>query len=677
MNSRAVYLAYYVSILLFVMGTIFPEGRVWAFNTWSFLPEWFGAAATIALVAVPLWTRSMAGQRDPQTERSAVSAPTGARNFAWLVIIASAAATLLFIVFRTRTHFLGDGWGRISDLAQGGVTAILGREIGESLVHSMVYHLLGAEGEGTAIVAFRIVSVVSGCLVLLLAAYFAARLFKTATDRWLFWAATASGGYMLLAFGYVENYSLLMVAAVTFTLVGLMVSRGQAPWWSVWPPFFVAVFFHILGIVLLPAAIFLSVARTSAGAGVARWSTARKLASAAILIGPAAIALWAAYTKSSFFQLAIVPLRQNRFAVQGYTMFSAAHLLDFLNLVFILCPALLVIAVGNIAARRWREPSRTASWYAIILTGASCGAAFILDPKLGVPRDWDLFCLAGIPLIVLGTFSLLQARTAVSRQAAALAIVLSVAVLLPRVWVQASSERAIDLFKSYTALDIKKSRVGVLLLRDYYGRLGDRTAAASTQALYNAHYPEDAWADTGMVLTQKQDYAAALPYFEKAVRENPMFSTAWGSMGLCLTRLGLHDSARVVLEHAIGLNPHSGRFHENLALALLGLGDEAGAEKALVRAAELDPSAVHIVQALVSLYRSKQRWKDYEDDISRLDRLPDSLPQYSLEYGDYLSSHGRFEEAAAAYSRALTKGIPRSEIETRLDQFPALKTYIH
>ena len=29
------------------------------------------------------------------------------------------------------------------------------------------------------------------------------------------------------------------------------------------------------------------------------------------------------------------------------------------------------------------------------------GAVFVLDPKLGMPRDWDLFSFAGVPFVVL------------------------------------------------------------------------------------------------------------------------------------------------------------------------------------------------------------------------------------------------------------------------------------
>ncbi|MEM7035528.1 MAG: hypothetical protein AAF570_01040 [Bacteroidota bacterium] len=95
-----------------------------------------------------------------------------------------------------------------------------------------------------------------------------------------------------------------------------------------------------------------------------------------------------------------LPLGPDGSAAGDYTLFSLAHLLDYFNLIlFWSLPGLLLllgILIGHRKAIDWKDP-------AILVTGLAffCFFAlfFAIDPKLSMPRDWDLMSLPGVFLL--------------------------------------------------------------------------------------------------------------------------------------------------------------------------------------------------------------------------------------------------------------------------------------
>jgi hypothetical protein len=434
----------------FLVASFFPEYRVWGFNWWAYYPDWvrwglfgLGVLAPAVLRLILNRTDAISGEDEPARDRGfiliavAVTILFGCLSYSrdrGFILIA-VAVTILFgclsYFLRAQTHFLGDGYTLLSSLATDQPIAMKMRQYGESLLHIWQKNLIGGDGQSAALLSYQIISIAGGLIFVTAVALFSRALFRRTANRMLFLLGVCSGGYMLLFFGYVENYSLFVPTVLIYTLVGLLVCQRRVSGWWLLPPLVAAVFFHVMGITLIPSAIYAIVAPTRFGRRIARIDPkTRWLLIFLGLAGTAAI-FHHYYTTNLFFQFAFVPLLENRFTVNGYTMFSWKHLVDYLNLLLLLLPGLPVMATLLFLNPVRRLLQQRHYVYLCILLLSVLGTVFAFDPKLGMPRDWDLFSFAGIPLTIACYYVVAENRWSTrARPVAVLSILLSLAILI-------------------------------------------------------------------------------------------------------------------------------------------------------------------------------------------------------------------------------------------------------
>ena len=129
---------------------------------------------------------------------------------------------------------------------------------------------------------------------------------------------------------------------------------------------------------------------------------------------------------------------------------------DFSNLLFLLVPGLLVILfVTPNVLRTAVAGSRSVKFLSSVLL-VCLAVAFVFDPKLGMPRDWDLFAFAGVPLAILSYLLLFMSseRIPATGRAAVLVISLGFLSLIPRAIAQVVPEISIQHVEAYFELDV-------------------------------------------------------------------------------------------------------------------------------------------------------------------------------------------------------------------------------
>lgn len=451
MNRRLVvlFVAYYVTLIAMLVASFYPESRVWGLNWWAFFSLWVrwslfiigGLAPLIFLIPS---VRKSSGELKPVNQN---------RQYLIISTGTSVICALLFYLLRAKTHFLGDGYTLISSLGASRSFAIKFREIGESLAHVGLFSVLGSDGESTALLSYQIISCVAGILFVFLALFSARRLFDTLLDRLLFVFGLLSGGYLLLFFGYVENYSLFVLSLFSFVIAGLLIAEGKINRWWILALFGLSVFFHVMGVILLPATLYLLISGTSLGQIMTRMKRSTILLLSIIGATGAVAVFYHFYTSSYFFRFAFVPFIENRFTTNGYTMFSLDHILDFMNLLFLLIPGLLLLAVSIHKTEIIQQFKHRWFKFLSIAILSTLGAVFIFDPRLGMPRDWDLFAFAGVPIAVFTFYYLLKQKNKTNQMTTVLIVVLGMLILIPRVGSQIIPEKSLSLVKSYRLLD--------------------------------------------------------------------------------------------------------------------------------------------------------------------------------------------------------------------------------
>lgn len=282
---------------------------------------------------------------------------------------------------------------------------------------------------------YRIVSPLAGVLFVYLLLRLADSIGRNGPQKLLIAGLVGTLGTMQLFFGYAENYTLAAVGVLLFLWFALEAIHGRRALWQ--PALALAVTngLHPSTIVLAPALLlaawmWIDQQRRAGAAAAGRralWQVALPMAAVAagvVLLmqlsghGPAALvttdrpgggdARW------------FVPLTGVSTRWEHYTMFSWAHLRDWLNEQMLTAPVTLggLAIVGGAMLLDWGRsrgaPARKGNGsqpgegvdrdelrFLAACTGLYWLFTVVWNPDYGGQRDWDLFSLAAIPSTLL------------------------------------------------------------------------------------------------------------------------------------------------------------------------------------------------------------------------------------------------------------------------------------
>ncbi len=644
-----------------------PNARLWGLAPWAHFPLPV-VIGTALFAVVGVWMSARAWFREPAGIPSR-------RTTATVTLISLAVTAVLFTVLRTKAHFLGDGYTALSLLA-GNRPLIKSREIGESLLHVWVKNLSGLEGEPAALLSFRVLSIAAGVIFTGVLCWASARLFPKFNRRLVFVVGMLTGGYALLFFGYVENYSLFVASVGCYALVGLLVARNRLARGWLLIPASASVFFHVLGVTLIPSLVYLILAPTRAGQRMRRWNTSKWAALGIIMAIPALWALVYAWSTSTFFRYSLIAPLPDKFTVGGYTLLSGAHLLDIANLLVLLLPGAGLLILALIRAAASRSLSNRSAIFLIVLSISSAGAVFVFDPKLGMPRDWDLFSFAGVgPVALFYLLTLDESFKLRSGMRIAVAgLVLALVSLSGRVAMVNNPKILIARFKDYLTLDPLRDRNGPYLLLTYYEKQGDSTAVQQVRAEWQAAFPIKFRLERAMELKDAGKITEAGSMLEEIVREDPAYGNAWSNLGEITMRAQNWDSAMYCLNMAIGLNPFDAAAYSNRGVVRLYHGQPVEAVDDLEQALAIDPTKPAVLFNLASANRKLGRIKEAEEQIALMAAGPDLAAYERTRLFQWYAESRRTGPAVEQIRAILDMGMDTAYVARLVQPYPALRT---
>ena len=155
----------------------------------------------------------------------------------------------------------------------------------------------------------------------------------------------------------------------------------------------------------------------------------------------------------------------------------------------------------------------------------------------------------------------------------------------------------------------------------------------------------------GLAQLSRDDYARALPYFEKAVDTDPNYAEAWYQAGYCYGVLGRHNDALRASRQAAKLRPEWAATFVNIGASSYALGQYKDAVDAYRTAIRLDDDNADIQYSLGLTFNKMNRT---DEEILAYRRALTLRPDHanSLErLGAALFKKGRYSEAAAAFDQ--------------------------
>jgi len=656
-SFTTIYCLYLVLLIAVFTASFFPNHRTWGFNVWGYFSVWVPFILLgLGLVLPTTFLFSVRHRAWTVTEECHVFDRKYLLATTCLIVLLG----LAFYFLRARTHFLGDGYTLISLLSSSHPLIEKYRELGESLAHIWLYATIGGNSEHDAVLTYQIISIAAGIVFLVSVALFSKAIFKETNSRLLFFLGMVSGGYMLLYFGYVENYSLFILSVVAYCLTGLLALKGQQSRWVLLLLQALTIFFHIFGVTLIPATAYLLIKNSKLEDQLLRLSRKTKLLIGLAIVGLALFVFSYAYSTDYFFRLALVSLFNHRFVQEGYTLFSLKHLADLGNLLMVLLPGLpiFLVVLMRIPLRRLLKRAEY-RWLGIVVI-CTLGATFIFDPKIGMPRDWDLFSFPGIPLSVLCYYTILDNRRRIYGYASIimLSVVLGFLVLIPRAVSLTIPKVAIDHFRNYLYWDRVKNQNGWIFLTSYYKSVGDSTKWAEALVEWKSNFPEERlMAQANELYYQEKNIGQTLVLLYRILDINPTYPAAYSFLGFCYLELQQYDSATTLLKLADALSPNRPNNINNLGHAYFYKGEYKKAEKAFLKAAYLDSAGYSAQYNLAQFYRYRKQPDKYYHYLAIAASRPNApapivkeLIGYHLQQGEIKQAAGIFKGAEQLYS---------------------------
>ena len=158
----------------------------------------------------------------------------------------------------------------------------------------------------------------------------------------------------------------------------------------------------------------------------------------------------------------------------------------------------------------------------------------------------------------------------------------------------------------------------------------------------------------GLAQLSRDDYARALPYFEKAVETDANYAEAWYQAGYCYGVLGRHVDALRASRQAAKLRPEWSATYVNIGASSYALGQYKEAVDAYRTAIRLDDDNADIQYSLGLTYNKLNRG---EEEVLAYRRALAIRPDHanSMEkLGLALFKKGRFSEAATVFDQLKT-----------------------
>ncbi|MBN2226816.1 MAG: tetratricopeptide repeat protein [candidate division Zixibacteria bacterium] len=539
-----------------------PIRAMWGFNHLYYFPHWakFLFAVLFVLVLSPLTARMLSGVLS-QLQVSYCRYPRWVRG-----LTAALLSGVLFIALRVHVHSLGDGYMRIFQIERG-ITGLHTEPL-DFFLHVMLYKFLNLFGTFGAEPVFVMYSIICGMIFCGIVATVTLPAPLDGPRGLLVRTLLLTLGGSQLFFGYVESYSLFYPAGLLFVLFTVKYILSGCGLLPATLTFIIMASTHLTGALFFPAFL------------VIVWMNMKKtdrlfekyIPLALVLLVLTALGIseinvrikHAEYVGS--IEALLLPLYSS-----GYAMLSTVHLLDVCNQILLIFPGGLLVFIAGIRQKRNSGSHPGLIPFLGLTAGLSLIYLFVIDPKLGYARDWDLFAT---PAAILGLSMVLYVAATGRLNAITptrLFSIGAISVLFLGGWIltNASVSRQLARAEELLHLSDKGRGYGTELLAHYYRYDVDQPEKV-IELLNGITGPaKNARVHSAIAMTELEigRYRDALATARAGLKLDSTHADMLFCAGRALLELGHPDSALTYLMSAFAQKPDNYGYVLNLARA--------------------------------------------------------------------------------------------------------------
>ncbi|MFH1700573.1 MAG: hypothetical protein ABIE07_08300 [Candidatus Zixiibacteriota bacterium] len=569
--------------LLRVIAVPFSGARIWGFNHLQFLPDawlYIYLAAGLAISISVIF--ALRGHLNIFYERLANLL---FKRYFLVSLVISIIGILIFWFLRMPTNLLGDGYSVINNIGGDLPVVFKWSEAGAVRIIYWVSRLLPFDGLMRGEYAFAIVSVLSGAATVFLLSSIVRHLCDDRPSQLMIWGTSLFSGSLLLFFGYAENYPVLWPLAGAYILASIRYLKGKGG-------ILIPALLILLGIYLHLQMIFFALSFPvlifSHGAGQKFYRKNKKTVWMALIIlsGIFIYLFIHQYYSSIAFRSHILPLWQGKPLTPDYAIISVNHLIDIINLFLLTVPLWPILIIFIWKSRRSLLDDAINRFLFLFSMG---GLIFLLiiDPRLGMARDWDLFALTGLGPILLLTRIYVQSGRL--KFLYPIIIAISFAVTLPYLATNLKTEPSLAYMQSLLELDKTKSRSGLVMLRDYLHNNNDKSRANQINDQLLSNFPQTRWEKTVKHWINNRVFDKAFIYADSIYNYDPYSVDAFNIYSHIYLDMGKYDSALAMVKISTELSPYESRAYTSMAIFYRQMKNYNEMWKSFRRAQKLNP----------------------------------------------------------------------------------------
>lgn len=633
--SASIFIAFLILIGFRIIPILSPLSRSWGFNHHIFLNVTeqvvFWLLAILSLLLLFLKISERLGSRVARTFNHWFfeSKHKYSNRFIFIGI-----SLLLFVAFPMKTHFLGDGLANLSNLERDVGPLLKWSEKGAFFLLGAVQSILGEQSRMTALYSYRIVSWTAGILSTWYFFQLAGIITCDSSKRALTFFSLLLSGSLLFFFGYVENYPALWIGFPAYVYYGLRFCQtGSGIWYSL---IFLCytIFIHLQAAILIPSFIFLvfnhSGFRSSFVNHKKTYLVLFSLIAATLLL-----IFIHLYRTDIFIRGICVPLIDGFPAWPDYTLFSFSHLIDVVNEIILLNPSIVILSV--LAAKyRVNIASKKFLLFLVFLSLGSFVFLFVVDPKLGMPRDWDLYSLSTLGAVLL-LISLIKDEAEIITRILPSAVLFMAVFCLPFIVVNLRVNSSESYVKYTIDLDPDKSLLAIGLLGNYYQERGNSKSAESLRVIIESRYPDRVKTRQALIALEEGDLQRALA-ITSYITPDEYSSDYMMLQAVICYRKGNYAQALKNIDIAIQNNRYSSDLHIIQSRLFQKLKNNSSALHALRLAHIINPKNVIVLAEIANLFRLTNQYDSvlqYSRTILYIDSLcPDGLYYVSAAFAE-------------------------------------------
>ena len=629
-----------------------PEARLWGMSHLLFIPSFYAVIYLIIMAGTLTISFSKSSESFGQSIADKFNSVLFENPLSLIIrIVFIIIMGVLFTVFSAKTHFLGDGYELINTIGSSATDIIKWSEAGSIFMATGIQSLIGETNKVNAELSYRIISIFSGIVTI----WFFFLITKAVTDnpvrRFLIFTSLFFSGSLLLFFGYVENYPLLWPVTTGLLYFGFRYINTGKGLWIAGLLLICDLILHLQSAVLIPAFVFLVFSR---GNALDFYRNNKKILT---IMGISAVVIVTAlfvykYLTNLYIQDVFLPLIVGKPIDPAYAIFRLDHLIDIFNELTLVSPLLFLFAIISITRIKAITKSKTTAFIALV-SGGYLLFLTVIDPKLAMPRDWDLFAITGPPLTILFISLITKQWIDTIKKFTIPILCFLVIAPIPYLYANLNEEQSRKYMEYVIDTDFKRSMSSLVVLYGHYGDISETKKVDSLKSIYNSKYTYKIKLDRAHRMYQEGKYSACKSLMTSLPPDkfNVNYHSQWCQIYF---KEGKLDKALESINKAIQLKKYIYINYYNRAMIYSFMNEPDKVMEDLYTAHRLNALDKNTIQFLASQYftlESHDSVITYASKLLELDSTWYDAHYFLAESYYSLGEYGLMKQHVALYSK--------------------------